>query len=170
MDNNASCITNDFTDEWNVWYHHTKDNWTIDGYRKIYNINNGIDFWKLYNNWESIGGVTSKRFYLMKNETQPIWEDPVNVKGGCWSFKVIDSVAGELWEDLSVLIVTNELLTNTEALGLSLTVKKNNTCVVKIWNTDSTQNSIKNINKNILKKWGTDIIYIAHMAENMPHN
>ena len=102
----------------------------------------------------------------MKNETQPIWEDPVNVKGGCWSFKVIDSVAGELWEDLSVLIVTNELLTNTEALGLSLTVKKNNTCVVKIWNNDSTQNSIKNINKDILKKWGTDIIYIAHMAEN----
>ena len=35
MDNISA---NNFTDEWNVWYHHTKDNWAIDGYRKIYNI------------------------------------------------------------------------------------------------------------------------------------
>ena len=73
-------------------------------------------------------------------------------------------------EDLSVLIVTNELVQGTTALGLSITLKKNNTCVVKIWNDDSNKNSIKHINKNILKKWGTDIIYIAHMAENTINN
>jgi hypothetical protein len=68
---------------------------------------------------------------------------------------------------LSVLIVTNELIQGTNALGLSITLKKNNTCVVKIWNDDSNKNSIKHINKTILKKWGTDIIYIAHMADNI---
>ncbi len=154
------------TNKWNVWYHHTKDNWTIDGYKKIFKIDNGIDFWKLYNNWESLGGITSRHFFLMKNDTQPVWEDPINMKGGCWSFKIVDSMASELWEDLSVLIVSNELIQGTIALGLSITLKKNNTCVVKIWNDDSNKNSIKHINKNILKKWGTDIIYIAHMAEN----
>ncbi len=157
---------NKFSDNWNVWYHHTKDNWTIDGYKKIFKIDNGIDFWKLYNNWESLGGITSRHFFLMKNDTQPVWEDPINMKGGCWSFKIVDSMASELWEDLSVLIVSNELIQGTIALGLSITLKKNNTCVVKIWNDDSNKNSIKHINKNILKKWGTDIIYIAHMAEN----
>ena len=157
---------NHFDNSWNVWYHHTKDNWTIDGYKKIYKIETGVDFWKLYNNWESFGGVTAKHFFLMKNDTKPVWEDPINMKGGCWSYKILDSMAGELWEDLSVLIVTNELVQGTNALGLSLTLKKNNTCVVKIWNDDSNKNSIKHINKNILKKWGTDIIYIAHMAEN----
>ena len=155
-----------FTDEWNVWYHHTKDNWTIDGYKKIYTIDNGLDFWKLYNNWESLSGVTAKHFFLMKNDTKPVWEDPSNMKGGCWSYKILDSMAAELWEDLSLLLVTNELVQGTVSLGLSLTLKKNNTCVVKIWNDDSNKNSIKYINKNILKKWGTDIIYIAHMAEN----
>ncbi len=157
---------NHFDNTWNVWYHHTKDNWTVDGYKKIYKIDNGVDFWKLYNNWESLGGITAKHFFLMKNDTKPLWEDPVNMKGGCWSYKILDSMAAELWEDLSVLIVTNELVQGTISLGLSITLKKNNTCVVKIWNDDSNKNSIKHINKNILKKWGTDIIYIAHMAEN----
>jgi hypothetical protein len=152
-------------DKWNVWYHHIKDNWTLDGYKKIYTIENGIDFWKLYNNWESLGSITSRHFFLMKNNTKPLWEDQINIKGGCWSFKILDSMASELWEDLSVLIVSNELVQGTNALGLSITVKKNNTCVVKIWNDDSNNNSIKHINKNILKKWGTDIIYIAHMAD-----
>jgi hypothetical protein len=160
-------MDNQFDSTWNVWYHHTKDNWTVDGYKKIYKIDNGIDFWKLYNNWESLGGITARHFFLMKNDTKPVWEDPINMKGGCWSYKILDSMAAELWEDLSVLIVTNELVQNTTSLGLSITLKKNNTCVVKIWNDDSNKNSIKHINKNILKKWGTDIIYIAHMAENM---
>jgi len=159
-------MDNKFSDNWNVWYHHTKDNWTIDGYKKIFKIDNGVDFCKLYNNWESFGGITARHFFLMKNDCQPVWEDPINMKGGCWSFKIVDSMASELWEDLSVLIVSNELIQGTTALGLSITLKKNNTCVVKIWNDDSNKNSIKYINKNILKKWGTDIIYIAHMAEN----
>ena len=36
---------------------------------------------------------------------------------------------------------------------------------LKIWNKDSKNNSLNLINKNILKKWGLDIIYIAHMPE-----
>jgi hypothetical protein len=55
-----------FTDTWNIWYHHTKDNWTIDGYKQIYTIDNGIDFWKFYNNWEKVGGVLNKHFFLMQ--------------------------------------------------------------------------------------------------------
>lgn len=155
-----------FTDTWNVWYHMIKDDWSIDGYQKIYSINNGTDFWKLYNNWNCLGGVTGKHFFLMKNDIMPIWEDTKNMSGGCWSFKISDSMTDELWEDLSVLLVTNELVTGTNAVGLSIALKKNNTSVVKIWNDSSLNHSIKHINKDILKKWGTDIIYIAHMAEN----
>jgi hypothetical protein len=52
---------------------------------------------------------------------------------------------------------------NDEILGLSLCLKKNNNVVVKIWNKSSKNNSLKLLNNNILKKWGTEIIYIAHM-------
>jgi hypothetical protein len=155
----------EFGTTWEVWYHHTKDIWTIDGYKSIYKIDNGLDFWKLYNNWNCIGGVTGKHYFLMKNDVKPMWEDPQNINGGCWSFKISDNMADELWEDLSILLVTNELIEDSDAVGLSISVKKNNTSVVKIWNTDSSKHSIKHINKNILKKWKTDIIYIAHMPE-----
>lgn len=159
----------EFKDNWNIWYHHEKDNWTLDGYKNIYTIKDPESFWKLYNNWDSIGGIISKHFFIMKNDIKPIWEDKKNKLGGCWSFKVMEHQAVELWEELSVLLVTNELLKNTdnECVGLSICLKKNNSCVIKIWNTDSKVNSIQNINPKILEKWGTDIIYIAHMPDKL---
>ena len=151
------------TNNYNIWYHHFKDDWSINGYKHIYKIDTGINFWKLYNNWDLIGGILCKQFFIMKENIKPIWEDENNKNGGCWSFKIFENQANELWEDLSTLFVTDNLLTNNdECVGLSICLKKNNYCVIKIWNTNSVNNSIKNINKNILKKWGTDLIYISH--------
>lgn len=153
---------------WNVWYHHEKDNWTISGYKNIYTIKTVGNFWKLYNNWVKVGGVTNKHFFIMKDDITPIWEDPKNINGGCWSFKVQEDQAEELWEDLSVYLVTNNLCNkiNDEVVGLSICLKKNGNTVIKVWNKNSKNNSLKLINENILKKWGTDTIYIAHMPDN----
>ena len=152
---------------WNIWYHHEKDNWTISGYKQIYKIKTIEDFWKFYNNWDKIGGVTSKHFFLMREDVQPIWEDTKNINGGCWSFKINEEQAEQLWEDLSIYLVCNQLCPDTfnEIMGLSICLKKNSNTVIKIWNKDSKNNSLKLINKNILKKWGMDIIYIAHMPD-----
>ena len=145
--------------KWNIWYHHEKDNWKISGYKQIYQIKLIEDFWLFYNNWDKVGGVTSKHFFLMREDVTPIWEDPKNINGGCWSFKVQEESAEELWEDLSAYLVCNQVM------GLSICLKKNNNTVIKIWNKNSKNNSLKLINENILQKWGMDIIYIAHMPE-----
>ena len=52
---------------------------------------------------------------------------------------------------------------SNDIVGLSLCLKKNSNVVIKIWNKSSNNNSLKLLNNNILEKWGTDIIYIAHM-------
>jgi len=145
-----------------VWYHYKKDDWSINGYKSFYTINNEIEFWKLYNNWDKLGGILNKHFFIMRDNIKPIWEDDDNKNGGCWSFKIFQNQANELWEDLSTLFVVNKLLENNECTGISICIKKNNYCVIKIWNNNSTNNSIKFINKDILKKWGTEIIYISH--------
>ena len=77
----------------------------------------------------------------------------------------------ELWEELSVLLVTEELLSNknnidNELVGLSICLKKNNFCVVKIWNNNCKNNSIKLLNPKVLEKWGLDLIYIANVPTN----
>lgn len=153
--------------KWNIWYHHEKDNWKISGYKQIYQINSIEDFWMFYNNWDKVGGVTSRHFFLMREDVTPIWEDPKNINGGCWSFKVQEEAADELWEDLSAYLVCNHLCPtiSDEIMGLSICLKKNNNTVIKIWNKNSKNNSLKLINENILQKWGMDIIYIAHMPE-----
>ena len=101
----------------------------------------------------------------MQNNIPPIWEDENNVNGGCWSFKVYESQSKLLWEDLSMYMVCNLLCPSidNEVVGLSICIKKNNYCVIKIWCTNSNNNSLTLINKNIIKKWGTNIIYIAHI-------
>jgi hypothetical protein len=154
------------THKWDIWFHNEKDNWTISGYKKIYEVSTNIEFWKFYNNWDLVGGVTNKHFFIMQSGIIPIWEDVKNINGGCWSFKIHEEQAEELWEDLSVLMVCNKLLPsiNNEIVGLSVCLKKNNNVVIKIWNRNSKINSLKLLNEKILKKWGMDIIYIAHMS------
>lgn len=161
-------MTAKLQDEWNIWYHHEKDNWKLSGYKQIYKMNTVQNFWKFYNNWDKVGGVSSKHFFVMKNNITPMWEDQENINGGCWSFKIQEDMSEELWEDLSVYLVNNLLCPtiSNEVVGISLCLKKNNNTVVKIWNKNSKHNSLKLINENILKKWGMDIIYIAHMPEN----
>jgi translation initiation factor 4E len=151
---------------WSIWYHQEKDNWKLSGYKKMYDIKTPKDFWKLYNNWNKIKGVNYKHYFIIRENVTPIWEDTANINGGCWSFKISEEMAPKLWEDLSIYLVCNQITQNDDIIGLSLCLKKNNNTVIKIWNKDSKKNSLNLINKNIIKKWGTDIIYIAHMPEN----
>ncbi len=153
---------------WNVWYHYDKDNWKLSGYKNIYEITDISSFWKLYNNWNKLGGILNKHLFLMKENITPVWEDINNINGGCWSYKIHEDNAEELWEDLSVYLVCNLMSTviSDEILGISISFKKNNYAVIKIWNKNSKNHSLKLLNDNILKKWGTDIIYIAHMPDN----
>jgi hypothetical protein len=155
----------ELNNKWILWSHNNKNDWTINGYKKMYEISSVYEFWKIYNNWDKLGGLTKNNLFLMKENIIPIWEDENNINGGCWSFKNVESNAYELWEDLSCNLVTDNLCPtiSNEIVGLSIALKKNNNIIIKIWNINSKNNSLKFINSNILSKWGTNIIYSAHV-------
>lgn len=155
-----------FKHKWNLWFHNIRDVWTIEGYKKIYSIETIREYWKLYNNWDKIGTINNKHFFLMREGISPIWEDEKNKNGGCWSFKITESNSQELWNDLSKYLITDSLSSvEDDIVGISACLKKNNFSVIKIWNINSSNNNINLLNKEILDKWGMDIIYIAHMPE-----
>lgn len=151
----------EFKNTWNVWYHHMKDNWKLSGYRKIYNITNIKNFWELYNNWNKLGGILSKQYFIMKNDITPLWEDKSNINGGCWSLKININLAEKLWEYLSILLVSENIYDNDNINGLSICVKKNNICVIKIWVKDN-NNNIKLLNKDIFEKYQPEILFIIN--------
>ena len=45
----------------------------------------------------------------MRDDVTPLWEDMHNINGGCWSFKIQEENAEELWTDLSVMLLANKL-------------------------------------------------------------
>ena len=49
-----------FANNWDVWYHHSLNDWTVSGYRKIFSILNIKTFWDFHNNIDCIGGTRSK--------------------------------------------------------------------------------------------------------------
>ena len=61
---NNSNKENSLKHTWNMWYHHEKDNWKVSGYRQFYTIKTIEDFWRMFNNWDKVGGITSKHFFF----------------------------------------------------------------------------------------------------------
>lgn len=155
-----------FNNSWNLWYHHNRNNWKKTSFKKIYTINNINDFWILFNNWNEIGGLLKHHFFLMRDGVLPLWEDINNKNGGCWSYKKKNTEIEELWEQMAVYIVGETLSKNElDINGISISIKNNGYSVIKIWNKECKNNSLTNINSDLLKKWGTDLIYIANITD-----
>jgi len=161
-----------FNTEWNLWYHHELNNWRIDGYRKIFHVKNIKDYWDLHNNIDCLGGITNQHFFLMRENVLPIWEDASNRNGGSWSIKLNDiSNVYNIWLKLSMLMMGENIVKeerhkqNKLVVGLSINLRNQNTCIIKIWNRDASMNSIKLLHDDIIREFGYNIIYKKNQVE-----
>ena len=155
---------------WTLYYHNDSNNWNQDSYNYIMNINSPSEFWKFYNYWcviNSASVFSGNYFFLMRDNILPVWENPNNINGGCWSIKVLRDKINKTWEDISLYTVCEILCPEISStiIGVSICLKKNGYGIIKIWKTNSQYNSLKLINKTILNKYGSNIIYIAHINE-----
>jgi hypothetical protein len=149
-----------FNDSWDIWYHHSLNDWNISGYRKIYTISNIKEFWAFYNNIHCIGGINNLNFYMMRKDITPIWEDAKNRNGGAWSLLVNLDESYECWEKIAIYLVGETLLQdNSQITGISID-QKNNKSVIKIWNNDRTKKDLSFL-PLFIKNHGT-IIYKNH--------
>jgi hypothetical protein len=72
----------------------------------------------------------------MKTGITPMWEDPQNRNGGCFSYKVSNKFVVDVWKHLFCYIGSNSLCIDSEKNkyinGLTISPKKN-FCIIKIW-------------------------------------
>jgi hypothetical protein len=123
-------------DKWCLWAHlpHNTD-WSMTSYIKIATfttIENAISV------TETLPNVLIENcmLFIMKEGIRPMWEDPKNRNGGCFSYKVLNKNAAKVWKDLTYVVIGQTVSENSDFVncvnGITISPKKN-FCIIKIW-------------------------------------
>ena len=124
------------TDKWTIWAHLPHDiDWSINSYKKIYTMNNAEEAIAIIETLPEIL-VNNCMLFLMRDGINPIWEDPKNKSGGCFSYKVSNKTVYNIWKQLSYVVVGESISHQTSFVanvnGITISPKKN-FCIIKIW-------------------------------------
>ena len=127
-------MSHELSDTWTLWAHLPHDtDWSVKSYKKILTFNTVEEAIALY---ETIPTVMVKNcmLFLMRKGIKPMWEDPKNKEGGCFSYKIKNNQIEEIWKHVSYMLVGETLSSNTKSCINGVTVSpKKNFCVLKVW-------------------------------------
>ena len=126
----------DLETPWILWNHGIHDkSWTNDSYKNIYTI-------KTVEEAIAVSQAIPPRLvkncmlFIMRKGITPLWEDPRNRGGGCFSYKVNNKIVTDCWKNLSYSLTGESLSKNAnlqkQINGITISPKKN-FCIVKIW-------------------------------------
>ena len=156
---------------WVIWFHSINNkSWTEKDYSPIKKkISSVKDLLEFYNSFKYID-FKHNHVFIMREGVKPTWEDEQNRRGGICSFKTL--FFNKDHENLASINVFRYLLLRVcgETLhtdinkqetitGISISPKiyQNNTkkitCIIKLWNNDSSDDLSKTMNKDVLNKY-----------------
>ncbi|KAE8358306.1 translation initiation factor eIF 4e-like domain-containing protein [Aspergillus caelatus] len=153
-----------FQYHWTVWYDKHSDSTDYDN--RLYVLHEDVadiaTFYRVYNNypWEKIR--LRDTVHIFRKGVRPVWEDPENLKGGCWRFRVPKGKAQEFFHEIAILCMANEFQAVLEqehdhVLGVSTSVRFN-THLISVWNKlGSNECSIKALERTILDRLSPEL-------------
>ena len=135
----SSCSTHKIKNKWVLWAHLPQDpDWTFKSYKKVYEF-------KTLEDAIVITDITpdplikSSMLFVMKEGITPMWEDPKNRNGGCFSYKVSNKNVCEVWKEINYVLVGETISPEVSFVncvtGITISPKKN-FCIIKIWMTN----------------------------------
>jgi Eukaryotic initiation factor 4E len=73
------------------------------------NVSDIAAFYQVYNNfpWDKV--KLRDTIHVFHQAVKPVWEDPANIDGGSWTFRVGRSRAQEFFHEIALLNVSNEV-------------------------------------------------------------
>lgn len=126
----------ELSDKWVLWAHLPHDtNWSVKSYTRIMGFNTAEDAVSLT---EAVPEVVIKNcmLFLMRHQINPVWEDPANKDGGCFSFKVPNKNVVRAWRTLSYAIAGGSIASDqalySDICGVTISPKRA-FCIIKIW-------------------------------------
>ena len=159
---------------WILWYHDPQnDDYTINGYIKICDINTTQQFWTIIDNiskeqWEC--GM----FFFMKKGYPPIYEAEENKNGGSWSKKITNTeIIYETFIHLMVRCISNEMLIQRKETLVGVTLShRDDGSIIRVYNSTTELKDPKvYLNKNIPNFQITDdVSYAENNRRNISNN
>jgi len=127
----------DLLGKWNLYYHLPQDkSWDIASYKLIMGNIERADQVVALNETIPPNLIRFCMLFAMRKGIAPMWEDPRNRNGGCFSYKVINKHVVDVWKTLMYAMCGESLCTNPKynrlINGITISPKKN-FCIVKIW-------------------------------------
>jgi hypothetical protein len=126
--------------KWNLYYHLPQDkNWDLASYKVIMGDISQADQVVALNEQMPANIIRYCMLFVMRKGIAPMWEDPKNRNGGCFSYKVINKQVVDVWKTLMYALCGETLCVNPKwnhlVNGITISPKKN-FCIIKIWLTD----------------------------------
>jgi len=123
--------------KWDLYYHLPNDNnWTLSSYKTLMKNIDSVEKVIRLNEAIPDNTIKSSMLFLMRSDVTPLWEDPKNRSGGCFSFKVLNKQVYEIWKALFYALCGETLCNNHKHFklinGITISPKKH-FCIIKIW-------------------------------------
>jgi hypothetical protein len=123
--------------KWNLYYHLPHDSkWDLSSYTIVLGEIDSAEKVIAINELIHENLVKNCMLFLMRDNITPMWEDPKNRSGGCFSYKVVNKQVAEVWKTLFYLSCGETLTFNRDhhkhINGITISPKKN-FCIIKIW-------------------------------------
>lgn len=156
------------SDKWTLWAHLPHDtDWSINSYKQIYTFSSVEETIAVT---ETLPDILVKNcmLFLMRTGIKPIWEDPKNRNGGCFSYKVTNKNVYEVWKELSYALVGDTISVQNSFVnsvtGITISPKKN-FCIIKIWLMDCANKNPNIVNPDVKGLTSHGCIFKKHTPE-----
>jgi len=124
------------SDKWTLWAHlpHNTD-WSLKSYIPITTF---LTVEETISITEALPSalVENCMLFIMRKGINPMWEDPKNREGGCFSYKVLNKNVCIAWKELTYAVVggtiSNKNNFSDYVTGITISPKKNFS-IIKIW-------------------------------------
>jgi len=137
--NSQTDLFHKLSDKWILWAHlpHNTD-WSLKSYIPISTFTTIEETIAVTETLPPIL-VENCMLFIMRQGVNPIWEDPKNRNGGCFSYKVLNKNVAKAWSELTYRITGGSISSSIpfvkSVTGITISPKKN-FCIIKIWMTN----------------------------------
>ncbi|KAG8714770.1 hypothetical protein FRC11_007181 [Ceratobasidium sp. 423] len=136
---------------WVIWFHQRQNRTpqTLinyeEGIKRVTAFSSVESFWSIFTHLNPPSNLQPTTDYLIFHSgvQRPVWEDPMNVKGGKWSIRLRKGVADRLWEDLILALIGDQFEDEDEVCGCVLSVRTQED-IISIWNKDESNSQVLN--------------------------